>query len=258
MKIGFFDSGLGGLIILDAVRRHMPEYDYLFFGDTANLPYGDKSEEEIHALTYRGIKQLFDAGALIVIVACNTASSASVRKHQDDMLRREYPDRKLLGVIIPTVEELDKSESDHTLLIGTERTVSSRKYEIELKKIDPRFTLLSHATPALVPLIESGDIASACTKVTELLTSTYPDISTLVLGCTHYTLLKECLRGALRGVTVISQDEIIPQKLHDYLRHHPEIEGRLSKQGSIDIHLSAENTRYDMIRTTIRNLEPKS
>ncbi len=258
MKIGFFDSGLGGLTILDAVRRHMPEYDYLFFGDTAHLPYGDKSEDEIHALTYTGIKRLFDAGALLVIVACNTASSASVRKHQDDMLTTEYPDRKLLGVIIPTVEELHASESNHALLIATERTVTSRKYEIELKKINPTFKLLSHATPALVPMIESGDIASACTHVSELLTGTYPQVNTLVLGCTHYTLLKECLRGSLRAVTVISQDEIIPQKLHDYLTRHPEIESRLSKQGSVEIQLSAENPRYDMIRTTIRNLELKS
>lgn len=257
MKIGFFDSGLGGLIVLDAVRRHMPEYDYLFFGDTANLPYGNKSEKEIHTLTYNGIKQLFDAGALIVIVACNSASSASVRKHQDDMLRREYPDRKLLGVIIPTVEELMESGSGYTLLIGTERTVSSRKYEIELKKIDPAFTLLTHATPTLVPLIESGDCRSACTEVTTLLKDTYAHITTLILGCTHYTLLKECLRGALPDVTVISQDEIIPQKLHDYLTRHPEIESRLGKQGSINIHLSAENPRYDMIRTTIRSLEQK-
>ena len=172
------------------------------------------------------------------------------------MLTAEYPDRKLLGVIIPTVEELDDSESDHALLIGTERTVTSRKYEVELKKINPTFTLLTHATPALVPLIESGDISTACTLVSELLKGTYAHVDTL--GCTHYTLLKECLRGSLHGVTVISQDEIIPQKLHDYLARHPEIESRLSKQGSVEIHLSAENPRYDMIRTTIRNLELKS
>lgn len=257
MKIGFFDSGLGGLIILDAVRKLMPQYDYLFFGDTANLPYGNKSEEEIHSLTYHGIKRLFDAGALIVVVACNTASSASVRKHQDDMLTAEYPDRKLLGVIIPTVEMLHTSDAQHALLIATERTINSKKYEIELKKIDSRFTLLTHATPDLVQKIESGDTASACAEVSELLQNVYPQVDTLILGCTHYTLIKECLRKS-HSISVISQDEIIPQKLHDYLTRHPEIETRLSKQGSVEIHLSAENARYDAIRKTIQNLESKS
>ena len=257
MKIGFFDSGLGGLIILDAVRRHMPQYDYLFFGDTAHLPYGNKSEEEIHALTYSGIKKLFDMGALLVVVACNTASSASVRKHQDDMLTKDYPDRKLLGVIIPTVETLHNSNAQHALLIATERTINSKKYEIELKKIDSKLTLLTHATPNLVQKIETGDTASACAEVSRLLQNVYPQVDTLILGCTHYTLIKECLRNQ-HSVSVISQDEIIPEKLHDYLNRHPEIERRLSKQGSVEIHLSAENSRYDTIRNTIRNLEPRS
>jgi glutamate racemase len=255
MKIGFFDSGLGGLTILDAVRRHMPEYDYLFYGDTANLPYGNKTEEEIHTLTYYGIKRLFDEGALVVIVACNTASAASVRKHQDEMLRTEYPDRKLLGVIIPTIETLLDTDAERVLLIGTERTIKSEKYEIELKKKgDAHITLHTHATPALVPKIEAGDIQSACTEVSALLHTLYPHVDTVVLGCTHYTLLKTCLRHA-HECTIISQDEIIPQKLRDYLTRHPEIDTNLSKQGSVEILLSAEGPQYDLMRKRIQDAE---
>ncbi|QQR65152.1 glutamate racemase [Candidatus Kaiserbacteria bacterium] len=251
MKIGFFDSGMGGLTILRAVRAYMPEYDYIFFGDTANVPYGSKSEEEIHTLTYAGIKRLFDAGAVIVIVACNTASARSVRIHQDEMLAREYPDRKLLGVIIPTVETLLATPAKNVLLIGTERTIRSEKYLIELKKGDADFTLYTHATPSLVPLIESGDLEGACTEVRHVLCEPkYANIDTVVLGCTHYTLLKECIR-CNRTCTIISQDEIIPEKFKEYLTRHPEIESRLTREGSVEIDLSVENEHYDTIKKTL-------
>lgn len=242
---------MGGLTILRAVRAHMPEYDYLFFGDTANVPYGSKTEEEIHALTYAGIKRLFDAGAVLVIVACNTASARSVRIHQDEMLAHEYPDRKLLGVIIPTVETLLATNAQEVLLIGTERTIRSEKYLIELKKGDADFVLHTHATPTLVPKIESGDVKGACMDVLAILDeSKYDHVDTVVLGCTHYTLVKECIRRT-RTCTVISQDEIIPEKLKDYLARHPEIESRLGKEGSVEIHLSAENEHYDAIKKTL-------
>lgn len=255
MKIGFFDSGVGGLTILKAVQQHMPEYEYLFYGDTAHLPYGGKSEEEIHALTYHGIRSLFEAGALIVIVACNTASSASVRKHQDGMLQREYPGRKLLGVIVPTVEVLTETAT-HTnvLLIGTERTVHSKKYDIELAKLTVHqtpFTFRAHATPTLVPKIESGDISGAFEEVYELIINTYPNIDALVLGCTHYTLMTKRLRHSLRA-TIISQDEIIPEKLRLYLEHHPEIASRLTKKGSVHVTLSSESPTY---RTFLESLD---
>ncbi len=250
MKIGFFDSGLGGLTILAAVRKALPQYDYVYFGDTANLPYGDKDEEQIHELTYHGIKRLFDSGALLVVVACNTASAASVRKHQDEMLVREYPGKKLLGVIIPTIEALIECGSQSALLIGTERTIRSEKYEIELKKNSAELALYTKATPGLVPKIESGDIVGACTEVAAVLEPIAPMIDTVVLGCTHYTALKDYIRSNY-ALQVISQDEIIPTKLEDYLIRHPEIETCLSKQGSMEIMLSSHSPHYEQLKDNL-------
>ncbi len=251
MKIGFFDSGLGGLTILSAVRKVLPHYDYIYFGDTKNLPYGDKTEEEIHELTYRGIKKLFDEGALLVIVACNTASAESVRKHQDEMLKNDYPDRKLLGVIIPTVEALIASRGTSAILIGTERTVNSEKYEIEVKKSGRELTLHARATPTLVPLIEAGEITRAYKVAQEVIDSITDYVDTLVLGCTHYTVLKELIRKHNDDLHVISQDEIIPHKLEDYLYRHPEIDERLTRGGNVTIELSSKTDAYLDIQKTI-------
>lgn len=257
MKIGFFDSGMGGLTILSAVRKLMPQYDYIYFGDTKNLPYGDKSEEEIQELTYIGIKRLFDAGSAIVIVACNTASAESVRKHQDGMLTKEYPDRKLLGVIVPTVEELVHSSAQNALLVATERTIHSKKYEIEIAKLEQgkvHFTLQTLATPLLVPMIEAGNIENACEQLSQLLDTNYKNIDTVIFGCTHYTLLKDTLR-AQSNRTFISQDEIIPEKLQLYLSRHPEIENRLSQEGSVEVTLSAQKESYEPFLKTL-NFRP--
>ena len=255
MKIGFFDSGLGGLTILTAVRKILPHYDYIYFGDTKNLPYGDKSEEEIHDLTYKGIKKLFDSGALLVIVACNTASAESVRKHQDEMLKKEYPDRKLLGVIIPTVEALIASRSTSAILIGTERTVNSEKYEIEIKKGDTELVLYTRATPTLVPLIEAGEIHAAYKVVQSVIDSITDYVDTIVLGCTHYTVLKDLIRKHNEDLHVLSQDEIIPPKLKDYLYRHPEIDDRLTRGGNISIELSSQDDRYlDIQKEILKNL----
>lgn len=235
---------------MQAVRKSLPQYDYIYFGDTENLPYGNKTEEVIHELTYRGIKKLFDMGALLVIVACNTASAASVRKHQDGMLKREYPDRKLLGVIIPTIEALNDIHSTSALLIGTERTIKSKKYEVELRKKNSTLELHTHATPNLVPLIEEGHVQKAYHEVQALIDSYHTYIDAIVLGCTHYTVLKEHIRKN-NDLLVLSQDEIIPDKLKNYLERHPEIEERLTKEGSVKIYLSAESKHYDEIRHNI-------
>ncbi len=248
MKIGFFDSGLGGLTILKAVREYLPQYDYVYFGDTVNLPYGNKSEEEVYTLTHAGVRRLFEEGALLVIVACNTASAASVRKLQDDFIPHEYPDRKLLGVIIPTIETLLARDPHHALLIGTVRTVESKKYEIELKKKSNLHTLVARATPMLVPQIEAGDYQNACREAQRVIDSTDEPFDAVVLGCTHYTVIKECLRVSHPHLTVISQDEIIPKKLEEYLARHPEIESRLGEEGSVVIHLSAESTHFETIK----------
>ncbi len=248
MKIGFFDSGLGGLIMLRAVARELPQYDYEFYGDTAHLPYGDRSEEEIYELTKAGVEHLFARDCALVIIACNTASAETLRRLQDTMLTERWVTRRILGVIIPTIEAIAETGKRHVTLFATKRTVESLKYDRELAKAGLSVELTSEALPKLVPLIESGDAAA-----TELLTertraASLAGAEVIILGCTHYSLLKEAVREALGGEgVVISQDEIIPTKLKWYLDHHPEIETHLTKGATRNIFLTAHKPEYDTI-----------
>lgn len=244
MKIGFFDSGLGGLIALKAVAKALPQYDYEFYGDTANLPYGDKSEEEIFELTKAGIVHLFNRDCLLVIVACNTASAETLRRLQDGFLKSEYPDHRVLGVIIPTVEELVEADIKHALLVATKRTVDSRKYDIELDKLTVAPLITACATPELVPLIESGQHEAALRSLVGTIKER-GEVDGVILGCTHYSLLKDELRKEFPQLTILSQDEIIPDKLTDYLRRHTEIESKLSKRGTRNVYLTDNSSRYD-------------
>jgi len=246
MKIGFFDSGLGGLTILNAVRVALPEYDYVYFGDTKNLPYGDKEPDEILALSKYAVSRLFDRGASIVIVACNTASTQALRELQDTLLTGIYTDKKLLGVIVPTIEELIESDTQKALLIGTQRTIESQKYNRELEKVSSKIQLYTQAMPNLVPLIECGKIDEAFALLKMVLHSVVGEVDTLILGCTHYTVLKDRIRKEFGSVlTVISQDEIIPKKLVTYLLRHPEIESKLSRNNILDIELSGASDSHD-------------
>ncbi len=248
MKIGFFDSGLGGLTILKAVREHMPQYDYVYFGDTQNLPYGSKTEEEIYKLAHEGIEKLFLLNAQIVIVACNTISAQSLRKLQDTVFNKNYPDRRVLGVIIPTIETLTESNSKNVLLIGTERTIMSQKYPNELAKAHSDILIQSIATPDLVPKIEAHQFDDAFISAKKYIGETMPHIDTVILGCTHYTIIKDALRKEYPNHTIISQDEIIPSKLKSYVERHPEIEKKLSKERSLEIVLSKHTEQYERIQ----------
>jgi glutamate racemase len=248
MKIGFFDSGLGGLIILKAVAKLLPQYDYEYFGDTANVPYGDKTEAEIFALTKDGVEHLFQRECALVIIACNTASAETLRKLQDTILVGDYKDRRILGVIIPTVEMVIDSGEKGVTLFATKRTVESQKYNKEFKKLDSTLHLSVKALPELVPLIEGGNLDQAedllCSEARRAIEAGSKNI---ILGCTHYSLLKEKVR-AIEGVgEVYSQDEIIPQKLANYLDRHPEITQRLTSTGKREIVITKHNPHYDRL-----------
>jgi glutamate racemase len=246
MKIGFFDSGLGGLTIMDAVIKELPQYDYEFYGDTANLPYGDKSEEEIFNLTKRGIEHLFQKDCLLIIVACNTASAETLRKLQTEYLPQNYPDRRILGVIIPTIEVLLEEKIERAILIGTNRTVESKKYHLELDKYLDAPKLNSIATPALVPLIEAQKYDEAYKMICKIIDDKEGE-EAIILGCTHYTTLSTKLneRYAENKFKIISQDKIIPNKLKIYLSKHPEIEERLGRNFKRNIYLSKHTEIYD-------------
>lgn len=245
MKIGFFDSGLGGLVILKAVARALPEYEYEFYGDTANLPYGDKTEAEIFSLTKQGVEHLFARDCLLVIIACNTASAETLRRLQDEYLPITHPDRKILGVIVPTIEEVVDSSATNVLLIATKRTIESEKYPKEFKKFLHAPIVSGVATPTLVPLIEEGKLEAAHAEVVSVVKAA-GEVDGVILGCTHYSLLKDFLRQELPPkVKIFAQDEIIPTKLELYLNNHPEIKSKLGRGGTRNVFLTDPSPRYD-------------
>lgn len=249
MKIGLFDSGLGGLVILKAVAKHLPQYDYEYFGDTANVPYGDKTEEEIYSLTKAGVVHLFQRDCTLVVLACNTASAETLRRLQDEWLPTAYPERRILGVIVPMIEEVIESGIKNALLIGTNRTVSSGKFHRELEKrqvLDLKVDAV--ATPELVPMIEEGEILKSLEQVIKLIDERKQGggLEAILLACTHYALLTEGLREHYgEALRVFTQTEIIPTKLADYLSSHQEIKNTLSQGGGRNVYLTKQSSHYD-------------
>lgn len=252
-KIGVFDSGLGGLYIARAVRRALPQYDYAYLGDTLNVPYGGRSLETIYKLSEAAIGFLFDQqNCNLVIIGCNTASVTALRKLQREFLPKYYPDRRILGVIVPTLEAATELGATQIGLIATEYTVRSKIYDEEIVKITPMAKIYGQPTPLLVPLIENGG-----EKYMDIVLGDYlaPLISkgldSLILGCTHYIEIKEKVRELTRHrVRVLAQDEIIPPKLKNYLARHPEIEEPLTQNGTFECFATDVNPSY--IRNVVR------
>ena len=249
MKIGFFDSGIGGLTILRAVTEALPQYDYVYYGDTKHVPFGDKTEEEIYGFTKAGMEALFAKNCLITIIACNTSSAESLRRLQDTYLKEQYPDRRILGVIIPAVEEILAAETAEVLLLATKRTIDSNKYERELEKRSTAAPkVYGVATPELVPMIEAGELAAAVAHASAIIsahTERHPSAEAVVLGCTHYTVLRPALAESFPKLTFISQDEFLPAKLADYLRRHEELRTQLSTSSTRTITLTEHRPDYD-------------
>lgn len=250
-KIGFFDSGLGGLLVLKATVNELREYDFEYYGDTKHLPYGERSEAEIYELTKAGVTNLFNKNCAIVIIACNTASAETIRRLQDEFIPKHYPDRKILGVIVPVVEAVVEDNPRHILLVATNRTVNSRKYEMELAKLSNTNTKIdSIATPKLVPLLEEGNEVEALNLLQNLIDehiTRKPSLDSVILGCTHYDLLTEKIRLKYEPkIKIYTPTEIIPQKLASYLNRHPEVTTRLTKNRTRNIHLTENKTEYDV------------
>jgi len=233
MKIGVFDSGLGGLLIAKAIRNHLPDYDMIYLGDTIHVPYGSRSTEAIYGYTRRCMDFLFEQGCQLIINACNTSSAAALRRLQQQYLPVSYPDRRILGVIVPTLETAIESHFRAIGVLATESSVQSDIYRFELNKIDPDIQIHQKAAPLLVPLIENDGLKWVAPILAEYLAPLQQQgMECLILGCTHYPHLKPQIRDILgHDFPLLSQDEIIPRKLEDYLRRHPEIETRLSRTG---------------------------
>jgi len=232
--IGIFDSGIGGLTVTKEVLKVLPEYQLLYLGDTARTPYGNRSQDLIYKFTEEAVDYLFKQGCGLVILACNTASAEALRKIQQEFLPKNYPDRRVLGVIRPVAEEAAKvSRYGKIGVVGTQATINSGAYKRELKAQNEKIKVFSQACPLLVPLIEEGLLKRPETmKILRgyLRPLKNQKIDTLILGCTHYPMLLKQFQSAIGArVKVFNPAQVVAEKLKDYLVRHPEIEKKLTK-----------------------------
>ena len=246
--IGVFDSGYGGLTILDKIRKQMPEYDYLYLGDNARTPYGPRSFEVVYEFTLQAVKKLFELGCPLVILACNTASAKALRTIQQTNLPVIDPTRRVLGVIRPTAECIDQlTKSRHIGILATSGTIKSESYLMEIHKLFPDVTVTGEACPMWVPLVENNEYQSKgadyfVQKHLNQLLEKDSDIDTLILGCTHYPLLIEKIRQFTPAhIRIVPQGEYVARSLQDYLRRHPEMDSRCTKNGTYRF-LTTEST----------------
>ncbi len=242
--IGVFDSGFGGLTILQSIRKALPEYDYLYLGDNARTPYGTRSFEVVYEYTWECVNHLFSQGCNLVILACNTASAKALRSIQQKnlpLLSPQVPEGgvRALGVIRPTVEAVaDYTKTKHVGVVATAGTVASGSYPIEIAKIDPSIVVSQQACPMWVPLIEAGEHMSDgadyfVEKYVHELLEQDSQIDTIILGCTHYPLLMEKLRKYTpEHIHLLAQGDIVAASLKDYLKRHTALEQTLTKGGT--------------------------
>lgn len=233
--IGVFDSGLGGLTILKEIVRVLPRYDYIYLGDNARAPYGPRSFETVYAYTKQSVTWLFEQGCPLVILACNTASAKALRTIQQNDLPIMASDKRVLGVIRPTTEVIgDYTETGHIGILGTQGTVDSGSYKIEIGKFFPDVKVYQQACAMWVPLVESGEYGALgadaiVKKCLDALQDQSIYIDTILLACTHYPLLADKIRAALpEHIQVISQGDIVASSLVAYLDRHEEMRSRLS------------------------------
>lgn len=259
--IGVFDSGYGGLTILEGIRKSLPQYDFIYLGDNARAPYGVRSFEIVYRFTLEAVQYLFAQGCPLVILGCNTASAKALRTiQQNNLPLSDDPTRRVLGVIRPTVERLGEvTKNGHIGIFGTPGTIASQSYNIEIAKLYPGFITTGHACPMWVPLVENRESMNDgadyfVRQEIDRLFNADPLIDTVILGCTHYPLLLDKIKKYLpKGVNLILQGEITGMSLADYLQRHPEMEQRLTKGGTCR-YLSTESAdRFNTMASVFLN-----
>ena len=237
MAVGIFDSGLGGLTVWDAVQTQLPEVDFVYLADSAHAPYGVRSADDIYNLTIAATQRLFDAGCDLVILACNTASAAALRRMQENWVPS---DKRVLGVFVPLIEAMterhwgDNSpprevDLKHVALFATPATVASRAFQRELAFRAIGVDVEAQACGGVVDAIEDGDFILAEALVrshVDALKRKMPHPEAAILGCTHYPLMQETFQDALGAdVKVFSQANLVARSLSDYLQRHPKMLG---------------------------------
>jgi glutamate racemase len=236
--IGVFDSGYGGLTVYKEIAAVLPAYDFIYLGDNARTPYGNRSFETVYRYTLQAVRWLFARGCPLTVLACNTASSKALRTIQQNDLPGFGPERRVLGVIRPVTERIGTlTRSRHVGIFATQGTVRSRSYEIEIAKFFPDLIVTSEACPLWVPLIENNELEgpgvdSFVRKHIDRLLSSDPAIDAIILGCTHYPLLADrIVRFLPPGIRLVRQGGLVAEALVDYLRRHPEIDRLCAKGG---------------------------
>ncbi|HET9431559.1 MAG TPA: glutamate racemase [Chitinophagaceae bacterium] len=250
--IGIFDSGYGGLTVMKEIVKQLPQYDYLYLGDNARAPYGNRSFDTVYHYTLQCVKWFFDQGCSLVILACNTASAKALRTIQQNDLPLIAPDKRVLGVIRPTTEIIGNfSETRNVGILATNGTVVSNSYPVEIAKFFPDLKVYQEACPMWVPLVENNEYENhgADYFVKKNLHNIFEKgrlIDVLLLACTHYPLLKKKIEEYVPvGVKIISQGEIVAQSLEDYLLRHPELEKRCSQNGRREFYTTDSTEDFD-------------
>jgi glutamate racemase len=250
--IGVFDSGYGGLTVLKEMVTRLPQYDYVYLGDNARAPYGTRSFETVYQYTLECVEWFFRSGCPLVILACNTASAKALRTIQQHDLPKMAPDSRVLGVIRPTTEIIgNHTRTGKIGVLATNGTVQSGSYPIEIAKFFPALQVFQQACPMWVPLIENNEYdkpgADYFVKESmDRLLAQSEGIDAILLACTHYPLLGPKIAPFLPpGCSLISQGEIVAASLADYLRHHPEIEARCSKNGQLRFFTTDSKEDFD-------------
>ena len=249
--IGVFDSGYGDLTILDGIRQLMPQMDYIYLGDNARTPYGTRSFDIVYEFTLQAVKKLFEMGCPLVILGCNTASAKALRTIQQTYLPDNAPDRRVLGVIRPTAEVVGQlSKTSHIGVLATEGTIRSESYKLEIEKLYPGSTIVGQACPMWVPLVENNEFdkpgADYFVKDSiDKLLAKDADIDTIILGCTHYPLLLDKIKKYCpANITLVPQGKYIAKSLEDYFVRHPEMEARISKNGTCRYFTTESSTKF--------------
>ncbi|HEX4850897.1 MAG TPA: glutamate racemase [Puia sp.] len=236
--IGVFDSGYGGLTVMEQLVRALPQYDFVYLGDNARAPYGNRSFETVYQYTLEAVRWFFKQGSPLVILACNTASAKALRSIQQKDLPSMNGNKRVLGVIRPTTEIIGNfSKSKQVGILATTGTVISGSYPIEIEKFFPDVKVFQQACPLWVPLIENNEHNTPgadyfIKKYIDQLQAQSKNIDTVLLACTHYPLIRNKIQQHLDpSVKIVSQGEIVAHSLVDYLKRHPELDAKISKQG---------------------------
>lgn len=257
--IGLFDSGYGGLTILKAIRKKLPQYKYIYLGDNARCPYGSKKAPEIYKHTKEGVRFLFNKGARLIIIACNSASAEALRKIQQGYLPKAYPKRRVLGVLIPASEFIENTKDKNLRIgvIGTCATIRSGAYTREIKKINPKAKVFGLACPLLVPIIENQLLDE---QESEIILKRYlglickKKINYLILGCTHYPVLYKKIRKILpKTIKIINPPDIVAEKLERYLKKHKNLVQRSKYMDQFVFYTTGDADKFKKFANEILN-----